>query len=43
MRKQQEKSFFGEAYWIDSDSDNDQGYGNMENMANSGDESPSTS
>ena len=37
------ESFVGEAYWIDSDSDNDQGYGDLENMANTRDESPSTS
>ena len=43
VRKQQGQSFVGEAYWIDSDSGNDQGYGDLANMANTGDESPSTS
>ena len=43
MRKQQGQSFVGEAYLIDSDSGNDQGYGDLSNMANPENESPSTS
>ena len=42
VRKQQGQSFVGEAYWIDSDSGNDQGYGDLSNMTTTGNESPST-
>ena len=43
VRKQQGQSFVGEVFWIDSDSGNDQEYGDLALMANTGDESPSTS
>ena len=43
VRKQQGQSFDGEVYWIDSDSGNDQEYGDLALMANTEDESPSTS
>ena len=43
MRKQQGQSFVGEAYWIDSFSGNDLEYEDLAFMANTGDESPSTS
>ena len=43
VRKQQGQSFDGEVYWIDSDSGNDQEYGDLALMAIAGDESPNTS
>ena len=42
VRKHQRQAFVGEAYWIDSDSCNDQENGDLEQMANTGDESPRT-
>ena len=43
VRKQQGQSFDGEVFWIDSVSGNDQEYGDLTIMANTRDESPSTS
>ena len=43
VRKHQRKLFDGEVYWIAFDSGNDQEYGDLTLMANTGDETPSTS
>ena len=43
VRKQQGQSFVGEVFWIDSDSGNDQEYGDLAFISNTGDESSSTS
>ena len=42
VRKQQGQSFFGEVFWIDSVTENDQEHGDLALMTNTGDESPST-